>query len=73
MKMSLNGIWNFGICNRNFPRINSSKENNRRTEVKEECRMKILRRNKLDEFHPKIRDTRSNGFAFQVDYSDRQK
>lgn len=41
MKMSSNGIWNFGICNRNFSRINSSKENNRRTEVKEECRIKI--------------------------------
>lgn len=70
-KMSLNGIWNFGICNRNFSRINSSKENNRRTEVKEECRIKILRRNKLDESDPKIRETRSKGFAFKIDYSHR--
>lgn len=69
MKMSLNGIWNFGICNGNFSRTNSNKENNRRTEVKEKCIM-ILRRNKLNEFHAKIRDIRSKEFAFKVDYSD---
>ena len=30
----------------------------------------ILRRNKLNEFHAKIRDIRSKEFAFKVDYSD---